>query len=63
MKPSGHNFQISRQKVEAGWTLWGSCKCGHAVTARTYDDLHSLITDHYDDTRRAQQLAAEEAAR
>lgn len=63
MKPAGHNFRIARQKVEDGWTLWGHCTCGHAVTARTYDDLRSLITDHYDDMRRDQQLAAEEAAR
>lgn len=61
--PAGHNFRISREAVEDGWTLWGHCKCGHAVTARTYDDLHSLINDHYDDMQRAQQLEEEEAAR
>jgi hypothetical protein len=62
-RPVGHNFWIGRDRVEHGWNLIGRCKCGHEVIARTYDDLHSLINDHFDDRRRLAQLEQEEQTR
>ena len=60
MKPPGHNFHVGRDRIDAGWGLRARCRCGHEVAARTYDDLHALINDHYDDARRLAQIEQEE---
>jgi hypothetical protein len=62
VNPRGHNFRITRERVEHGWALWAHCTCSHTLTARNYDDLTALITDHYDDARRLAQLEQEEQA-